>query len=89
MHVLVLVVFGLIALAVFAVGGRVFGGDAGMMRATRIFIWVWLIACLINAGIGVLSEGIPFVNEFGAFVPIFGVPAAASWYLARRLGAKG
>jgi hypothetical protein len=87
MHILMLVVFGLVALAVFLMGGRLFGREAGMVRAARIFIWVWLIASLINASVGVVSAGIPVVNEIGAFIPIFGIPAAAAWYVARRFAA--
>jgi hypothetical protein len=32
----------------------------------------------------VLQAGIPLLNEIGAFIPIFGVPAAVAWYLSRR-----
>jgi len=28
--------------------------------------------------------GIPLINEVGAFIPIFGIPAAVAWYLAYR-----
>jgi hypothetical protein len=34
----------------------------------------------------VLRAGIPVINEVGAFIPIFGVPAAIAWYLAYRYG---
>jgi hypothetical protein len=84
MHILMLVAVGLLALALFAAIGRVVGHNAGLIRAARIFVWVWLIASLINASVGVVSAGIPVVNEIGAFIPIFGIPAAAAWYLARR-----
>jgi hypothetical protein len=45
---------------------------------------VWLIASIANGAVGVSLAGIPLVNEVGAFIPIFGVPAAVAWYLARR-----
>jgi hypothetical protein len=48
------------------------------------FIPVWLIASLLNGAVGVMRIGIPLVNEIGAFIPIFGIPAAVAWYLARR-----
>jgi hypothetical protein len=34
----------------------------------------------------VLQAGIPLLNEVGAFIPIFGVPALVAWYLSRRPG---
>jgi len=82
MHVAMLVVFGLIALAVFYFGSRLFqrSGQAG----AAVFIWVWLAAALLNGAVGVLQAGIPVLNEIGAFIPIFGVPAAVAWYLSRR-----
>jgi hypothetical protein len=52
-----------------------------------LFIWVWLAASLANGAVGVLYAGIPIVNEIAAFVPIFGIPAGAAWYLSRRMKA--
>jgi hypothetical protein len=31
-----------------------------------------------------MQAGIPMLNEIGAFIPIFGVPALVAWYLSRR-----
>jgi hypothetical protein len=82
MHILTLVIFGLGALAVFFFGARLFNrsGRTGAIA----FIPVWLIAALLNGAVGVMGVGIPLVNEIGAFIPIFGIPAAVAWYLARR-----
>jgi MFS superfamily sulfate permease-like transporter len=82
MHIVMVVVFGLIALAIFYFGARLFqrSGQAG----AAVFIWVWLAAALVNGAVGVLQAGIPLLNEIGAFIPIFGVPAAVAWYLSRR-----
>ena len=82
MHIAMSVAFGLIALAVFYFGARLVqrSGQAG----AAVFIWVWLVAALVNGAVGVLQAGIPLLNEIGAFIPIFGVPAAAAWYLSRR-----
>jgi len=84
MHIAMLVAAGLVALTVFYFG-------AGLMGKTRPegaarFIWVWLAASILNAAVGVTQAGIPLINEVGAFVPIFGIPAAAAWYLAFRHG---
>jgi hypothetical protein len=82
MHILMFVVIGLVFLAAFYFGAGLLGrsGPAG----AAAFIWAWLAASLLNAAVGVLRVGIPLVNEIGAFIPIFGVPAAAAWYLAYR-----
>jgi hypothetical protein len=36
----------------------------------------WLVPSLIYGAFGVTRAGIPIINEIGAFVPIFGIPAA-------------
>ena len=42
------------------------------------------MASLLNGAVGVFRAGIPLINEIGAFIPIFGIPAAIAWYLAYR-----
>jgi hypothetical protein len=83
-HILLVIVGGLVGLAVFYFGYRMFGrpGAAG----AALFIWVWLAASLLNGAVGVFKAGIPLINEIGAFIPIFGIPAAAACYLGYRLG---
>ena len=73
---------GLSALAVFYLGSTLIG----RARATgaALFIWVWLVASILNGAVGVFRAGIPLINEIGAFIPIFGIPAAVAWYLAYR-----
>jgi hypothetical protein len=85
MHVLMFVVIGLVALAAFYFGAALFGrsGQAGAF----VFIWAWLAASLVNGAVGVLRAGIPVLNEIGAFIPIFGIPAALAWYLVYKHGA--
>ena len=85
MHVVVVVVIGLIVLTAFFFGASLIGrgGPAGAF----VFIWVWLVIAVGNTVYGVMRAGIPLLNEVGAFIPIFGVPAAAAWYLAFRYGA--
>ena len=60
----------------------------GRPRATgaALFIWVWLVAAILNGAVGVFRAGIPLINEIGAFIPIFGIPAVIAWYLAYRYG---
>lgn len=82
MHIIMLVAIGLVVLAAFYFGASLFGRTRQTGAAT--FIWVWLAASLVNAFVGVARAGIPVINEIGAFVPIFGIPAALAWYLAYR-----
>jgi hypothetical protein len=84
MHIVIVVAGGLVALAAFYFGYRMFGRPAAAGAA--LFIWVWLIASILNGAVGVLGAGVPLINEAGAFIPIFGIPAALAWYLAYRHG---
>jgi hypothetical protein len=86
-HVLILIVVGLVVLAAFVLVARLIGARWHAVDGAAAFIWVWLIASTANGAVGVLRAGIPLLNEIAAFIPIFGVPAAAGWYLSRRLGA--
>jgi hypothetical protein len=84
MHIVMLVVIGLVVLAAFYFGAGLLGrsGPTG----AYVFIWTWLAASVVNGAVGVLRAGIPLVNEIGAFIPIFGIPAAVAWYLAYKHG---
>jgi hypothetical protein len=84
MHILMVVVAGLVGLAVFYFGATLMGRPRPTGAA--LFIWVWLVASILNGAVGVFRAGIPLINEIGAFIPIFGIPAAIAWYLAYRHG---
>ena len=84
MHILIVVVVGLVALAAFYFGAGVLG--ASRQTGAVVFIWLWLVASIINGAVGVMRAGIPVLNEVGAFIPIFGIPAAIAWYLAYKYG---
>ena len=81
MYMLIAVGVGLIVLAGFYFGT----GLSGRRRESGAFafIWVWLIAALLNSAVGVSRAGIPLVNEIGAFIPIFGIPALVAFLLSR------
>ena len=83
-HIIGVTILGLVGLAVFWFGFRMFGRPSA--AGARMFIWAWLAASLLNGAAGVFWHGIPLINEVGAFIPIFGIPAAAAWYLGYRLG---
>ena len=84
MHIIILVAIGLLILAAFLLVARLISRGEHKVDGTRPFIWVWLIASIANGAVGVLQAGIPLLNEAAALIPIFGVPAAAAWYLSRR-----
>jgi hypothetical protein len=84
MHIAMVTVGGLVALAVFYFGATLMGQSRASGAA--LFIWVWLVASILNGAVGVFGAGIPVINEVGAFIPIFGIPAAIAWYLAYRYG---
>jgi hypothetical protein len=84
MHIVMVVAGGLVALAVFYFGATLMGRPRP--NGAALFIWVWLIAAILNGAVGVFRAGIPLINEIGALIPIFGIPAAVAWYLAYRHG---
>ena len=57
---------------------------AARLTAMMVFIWVWLAISIGNALYGHFRAGIPILNEVGAFLPIFLIPAAIAFYLMRR-----
>jgi hypothetical protein len=79
------VIVGLVALAAFYFGAPLC--NRSRQTGAAVFIWAWLAAALINGLVGVMRAGIPLLNEVAAFIPIFGIPALAAWYLATRGGA--
>jgi hypothetical protein len=84
MHILMVVGFGLAGLTAFVVIARMINASGRTFDGARIFIWVWLVASLLNGAVGVFAAKIPLINEIAAFIPIFGIPAAAAWYLSQR-----
>jgi hypothetical protein len=78
------IVIGLVVLAGFVVVARLLSRRGRALDGAQPFLWVWLVASIANGVNGVLQAGIPVLNEIGAFIPIFGVPAAVAWYLSRR-----
>lgn len=86
MHMVMVVVVGLILLAGFVGVSWLMNKPAQGGPGAGIFIWFWLAAAFANAAVGVFRAGIPLLNEIGAFIPIFGIPAAAAWLYLRRLG---
>jgi hypothetical protein len=81
MHILMFVLIGVVLLAVMHYGPRFAGMN---VDGAWYFLWVWLIISVLNGFYGHFRAGIPVLNEIGAFIPIFGIPAALAWFLMRR-----
>jgi hypothetical protein len=87
-HILILIGVGHLVLAAFVLVAGVINRGGSRVDGTRPFVWAWLLASIANGVVGVVQAGIPLLNEIGAFIPIFGVPAAVAWYLSRRHAAQ-
>ena len=85
MHILMFVAIGLVGLAAFYFGAGLLGKTGA--QGAYVFLWAWLAASVLNGIVGVVRAGIPVINEIGALIPIYGIPAAVAWYLAYRYGA--
>lgn len=88
MHMLLVILGGLLLLGVFALFGKLWGGDvSGVVAGTKFFIPLWLVIALINMWVGVTKAGYTVTQELPILLVVFAVPAAiaaiAVWQLAR------
>ena len=87
MHALRMTVLGFVVLAIFFLGARLLNrGQDRKIDGAWIFIWVWLVAAVINLLVGVFAAGIPLIVEIPVLAVVFGVPALVAWYLSRTYG---
>jgi len=87
MHTLRMTVLGFVVLAIFFLGSRLLNrGQDRKIDGAWIFIWVWLVAAVINLLVGVFAAGIPLIVEIPVLAVVFGVPALVAWYLSRTYG---
>ena len=92
MHIALMILAGLVLLAILNFGPQLLGQS---FNGANAFIWIWLGISILNGMYGHFRAGIPVINEIGAFIPIFGIPAIAAYYLiwqakkARRSGRFG
>ena len=83
MHTLVATLVGFIALGFYARLSKPLAAGA------RRFIGVWLGACILHLGYGVLGAGYSLVSELGVHAIVFGLPAITAWILSRKLPPSG
>jgi hypothetical protein len=80
-------IIGLVLLAAFvAVAAVLNRGRDKRIDGAWLFIWVWLAVSLANLLVGVYAAGIPLATEIAVLIVVFGVPAAAAWYVSKRGG---
>lgn len=88
MHMLLVIVGGILLLAVFALFGKLWGGDLpGIAAGAKLFVPVWLVIALINMWVGVARAGYTVAQELPILLVVFAVPAivaaVAIWQLAK------
>jgi hypothetical protein len=86
MHVAMVTLAGLVFLALFVGVSWFMNKPEQGAPGASIFIWFWLAAAFANGAVGVVRAGIPLLNEIGAFIPIFGIPAVLAFLYLKRLG---
>jgi hypothetical protein len=81
MHTLMMIVGGFVALGIFILAAVLLGRT--LADGARVFIFPWLVAALVNMGVGVYWANIPVSVEIPVLLVVFGVPAGVAWLLAR------
>jgi hypothetical protein len=84
MHTLMWLVGGLVVLGIFVLAAVMLGRRVA--DGARVFIWPWLAASVVNMLIGMYWASVPFSVELPVLVVVFGVPAAAAWYITKKFG---
>ncbi len=83
MHMLLVITAGVILLGVFALFGKLWGGDAmGMATGAKVFVPVWLVVSLTNLWVGVTRAGYTVAQEFPILLVVFAVPTVLAVVLA-------
>jgi len=86
MHILLVIVGGVVLLGVFALFGRLWGGDAaGAAMGARASVPVWLIVALVNMWAGIAKAGYTVAQELPILFVVFIVPAEIAAFTARQL----
>lgn len=88
MHMLQVILGGAVLLGVFALFGKLWGGDmGGAVTAAKLFIPVWLGIAAVNMWVGVTKAGYTVAQELPILLIVAGVPSAiaaiAIWQLTK------
>ncbi len=86
MHMLQVILGGAVLLGVFALFGKLWGGDvSGIASGAKAFIPVWLVIALINMWVGVTKAGYTVTQELPILLVVFIVPSALAALVAWQL----
>lgn len=88
MHTIMVIGFGLVLLALFALVGRKLGGTATAAKAALAFLPVWAAAAAWNLSIGV-RHGYTVGEEIPIALVVFAVPAVAAVLTWRKFSKAG
>ncbi|WP_442583929.1 hypothetical protein ACSBOB_00275 [Mesorhizobium sp. ASY16-5R] len=85
---LLVIVGGAVLLGVFALFGKLWGGDiAGIAAGAKLFIPVWLAVASVKMWVGVTKAGYTVAQELPVLLLVLAVPCAlaalVAWQLAR------
>ncbi|PKA44133.1 hypothetical protein CWR43_07485 [Rhizobium sullae] len=88
MHMLSVIIGGIVLLGVFALFGKLWGGDiSGVAAAMKAFIPVWLMIAIINQWVGVTRADYTVFQELPILVVVFSVPAViaavVAWHVVK------
>ncbi|WP_157019587.1 hypothetical protein [Mesorhizobium xinjiangense] len=83
MHMLLVIIGGVLLLGVFALFGKLWGGDvAGVAAAVKVFVPVWLVVALVNMWVGVNKAGYTVAQELPILLVVFALPAVIAGLVA-------
>lgn len=85
MHTVIVLGTALTLLAACLFIGRLIAGRTGMARACLWFLPLWFVGAAINMYIGVAQAGYSIADETPMFLIVFGIPAAVSLGIWRKL----
>jgi len=86
MHMLLVMLGGAILLGVFALFGKLWGGDvAGVALGAKVFVPVWLLIALTNMWVGVTKAGYSVAQELPILFVVAAVPTAIATLMAWQL----
>lgn len=88
MHMLLVITGGIGLLGIFALFGKLWGGElAGVATGAKLFVPVWIGVALVNMWVGVTRAGYTVAQELPILLVVFAVPAIvatiALWQLAK------
>lgn len=89
MHMLLVIAGGIGLLGIFALFGKLWGGDiAGIVTAAKAFIVVWLLVSLTNMWIGIYRASYSVAEELPILLVVFAIPAIVAGSLIWQLPSR-